>query len=436
MKLNFKIHRGTREIGGSCVEIWTENSRILIDFGIPLVDSNGNDFNLSQYQNRSRQELVKIGVLPDIPGLYDGKGNMIDGVIISHAHQDHYGFINHIDKHVPFYLGKASHEIIKINNRFSSQNIHFENIRYFEKGKAFQVGDLTITPYWADHSAFDAYSFLIEAQGKSIFYSGDFRGHGRKEDVFKWFLHNAPQNVDVLLLEGTAISEDSKPFKKEKAVEEELFEVFRTRDKINLAYVSGQNIDRLVSIYRACKRANKLMVVDVYVATILKELSKFAALPHPSPGFANLRVMFPFYTSRKLSRQGDEKILYQFKEFKITKDEIGKQAGDIVMLVRPSMQKDLEHIEAIEGGNLIYSMWEGYLLKPHTRQFIDYLISRGFTMQTIHTSGHADTQTLKQMVEAMQPKTIVPIHTFGAGLYKSVFTSSVIELNDGEIMSV
>ena len=35
MKLYFKIHRGTKEIGGSCVEVWTESTRILLDFGIP-----------------------------------------------------------------------------------------------------------------------------------------------------------------------------------------------------------------------------------------------------------------------------------------------------------------------------------------------------------------------------------------------------------------
>jgi len=48
--MNFKIHRGTKEIGGSCVEIWTENTRILIDFGIPLVEKNGSDFNFNKYK--------------------------------------------------------------------------------------------------------------------------------------------------------------------------------------------------------------------------------------------------------------------------------------------------------------------------------------------------------------------------------------------------
>ena len=65
------------------------------------------------------------------------------------------------------------------------------------------IGDITVTPYWMDHSAFDAYAFMIESQGKSLFYSGDFRSHGRKSRAFRWFTHNAPKNVDYLLLEGT-----------------------------------------------------------------------------------------------------------------------------------------------------------------------------------------------------------------------------------------
>jgi len=31
------IHRGTHEIGGSCVEIQSKKSRILMDIGMPLV---------------------------------------------------------------------------------------------------------------------------------------------------------------------------------------------------------------------------------------------------------------------------------------------------------------------------------------------------------------------------------------------------------------
>lgn len=188
--MKFRIYRGTKEIGGSCVEVWTETTRILLDFGMPLVERDGKEFDFRKYKKINIPELIEYGVLPDIKGLYNENEKLIDGVIISHPHQDHYGLGNFINKKVKLYLGEATHKIIEINSLFTPQEIIIENANYFEKEKNFQIGDFSIIPYWADHSAFDAYSFLVEAEGKSIFYSGDFRNHGRKAKVFKWFTHN------------------------------------------------------------------------------------------------------------------------------------------------------------------------------------------------------------------------------------------------------
>ncbi|HAA42919.1 MAG TPA: hypothetical protein DCE02_02785, partial [Ruminiclostridium sp.] len=75
------IHRGSHEIGGSCVEIIHNKSRIIVDIGIPLVDSEGNKFDAARYKKNSGQELVKQGVLPDLKGVYswDDLYEKVDG---------------------------------------------------------------------------------------------------------------------------------------------------------------------------------------------------------------------------------------------------------------------------------------------------------------------------------------------------------------------
>ncbi len=133
MKLSFKIHRGTKEIGGSCVEIWTDNTRILLDFGMPLVEKDGKEFDFSKYKKLKPRELISKGVLPNIKGLYDNSEDVINGVIISHPHQDHYGLVNFINDGVQYYLGEATHKIIELNNLFTPQEIYLKNINYFEK---------------------------------------------------------------------------------------------------------------------------------------------------------------------------------------------------------------------------------------------------------------------------------------------------------------
>jgi len=432
--MKFKIHRGTDEIGGSCVEVWTKSTRILIDFGMPLVDKDGKEFDFKKYKNLSSKELVEKGILPNIKGLYENTEKSISGVIISHAHIDHYGLTNFINNNVEYYLGEATHKIIKLNNLFSSQKINLKNTNYFEKEKTFKIGDISITPYWVDHSAFDAYSFLVKADGKSLFYSGDFRSHGRKEKVFYWFTHNAPQNVDYLLLEGTTISRDNKSFKTEFEIENELNKIFKQEGKVNLIYTSAQNIDRIISIYKACKRSGKILVVDVYLAMILKTLSEFANIPYPSKHFKNIKVFYSYYSSLKLRK--NEKLLYQFAHYKITKEKLSEQKDKIVMIVRPSMKNDLKKIKGIERGNFIYSLWKGYMEKPYTREFWDFLEERGFKLYNLHTSGHADIGTLKKIVDAIKPKHIVPIHTFNKNEYKEIFTLPVKELKDGEIVEI
>ena len=139
-------------------------------------------------------------------------------------------------------------------------------------------------------------------------------------------------------------------------------------------------------------------------------------------------------TSNRLAKEGNEKILYQFKNFKISRDEISCQPGKYVMIIRPSMKTDLERITRIDGGNLIYSMWEGYRKKKDTRTFIEYFEKRGFSIHSIHTSGHADVGTLKKMVDALKPKCIVPIHTFHGTEYSNIFSTPILFLKDGEII--
>ena len=64
--MNFKFHKGTKEIGGSCVEIWTESTRIVVDFGMPLVNPDKTQFDSRAIKNLSVNELIRKGIPPDI----------------------------------------------------------------------------------------------------------------------------------------------------------------------------------------------------------------------------------------------------------------------------------------------------------------------------------------------------------------------------------
>lgn len=432
--MNLSIHRGTNEIGGSCVELWSDNTRIVIDFGMPIVDSFRNEFDFKKYSKMSADELVAKSILPNIPGIYQANAQKVDGIIISHPHPDHYGFLNFVGSHVPIFMGAATHDIIKLSGIFTPQVIDLKNVHYFQKDETFQIGDLSITPFWNDHSAFDSYSLLIECDGKRILYTGDFRSHGRKSKVMERFILHPPKDIDYLIMEGTQIGRTKIASKTEYEIENEMTALFK-EDKINLISASGQNIDRLVSIFKACLHARKTLVVDVYIAKVLKTLSKYGSFPYPSDSY-NIKVLFTRYTSARLSRTNHKEILYEFKNFKVKKEEINADPSKYVILVRNSMVTDLDRMPDVKKGNFIYSMWQGYKIKPDTVNLIAFLNKRGFNYHDIHTSGHADSMYLKEFADAINPKNIIPIHTFHKKDFSSFFTQNVIELDDKEILGM
>ena len=83
------IHRGTKEVGGSCVELEAQGERVLVDFGLPLVDENKEPFDAKKLKGKSIRELVKEKVLPDVAGLYKNETPSVKAILISHPHPDH-----------------------------------------------------------------------------------------------------------------------------------------------------------------------------------------------------------------------------------------------------------------------------------------------------------------------------------------------------------
>lgn len=187
--MNITIYRGTKEIGGTLIELKSKRTRILIDAGYPLFLNNKPiDDNIAKLPY---PKLLELGVLPKINGLYAWDKADFDAVIISHAHLDHYGLLKYVNTEIPVYLSAGSKRIIEVSQLFKISNDFELQIKDFKMYEMFQVGDIKIKPYLMDHSAFDAAAFEILTENKTIIYTGDFRGHGRKAICLDRFISNA-----------------------------------------------------------------------------------------------------------------------------------------------------------------------------------------------------------------------------------------------------
>ncbi|MBR1627758.1 MAG: hypothetical protein IJ679_00640 [Lachnospiraceae bacterium] len=66
---------------------------------------------------------------------------------------------------------------------------------------------IEVAPLVCDHSALDAYMFVIRMGGKKILYTGDFREHGVPgSGTFEKMIREKVGKVDLLVTEGTMVS--------------------------------------------------------------------------------------------------------------------------------------------------------------------------------------------------------------------------------------
>jgi len=386
LTLTLTVHRGTQQIGGSCIEIvHPDGARLILDAGRPLDAPDGATGLLPASLDRSRASTV----------------------LISHPHQDHWGLIEELPPDWPIWTGSGSAKLIAVTGDVTRRPL----TRIFEtwdsRSGPFVVGPFIITPILTDHSAFDAYMLLIEGAGKRILYTGDFRRHGRKSALVDRIMAQPPADIDVLITEGTNLGTD-KPVKTEDEIEHEFVELFeRTKGRVFVSW-SGQNIDRTVSIYRAAKHAHRTLAIDLYTADVLDRISEGTRLPRP--GFQNLKVVVTRGLGSNYRSQGRENFVDRMVPHGISAKRL--EGSRHVVMLRRGLIRDYKLAGVVPTADDAYnfSMWRGYLSDPYHTEALEWCRAAGAEIAYIHTSGHASPADLRAFAAAVQPKMVVPVH--------------------------
>ena len=412
------IHRGTRQIGGTCIELACGGKRILLDLGLPL-DAGDTD---------------PASLLPAIPGLHAPDAGLL-ALVLSHGHADHWGLAPHIATTLPVVTGAATRRILEAASAFVPGAVPLavrgDGVPDLDDRKTIRVGPFSITPFLVDHSAYDAYAMLIEAGGRRLFYSGDIRAHGRKGALFERLVARPPRPVHAMLMEGSSLGRlaPGQRFPTEGEIEAQLVDRFRPDGFVGVC-ASAQNIDRVVSIYRACKRTGRTLLLDLYAMEVLRATGN----PNvPAAGWPNLAVYVPEYQRRHIKRAGRFDLVDRYRVGRVYRERVSKFVGRAVMLFRPAMVPDMDKIPgAWEGARVIWSQWDGYLTTPANEAFRTRLEARGVPLEVVHTSGHASITDLRRLAETMEPDVLVPVHTFGSERFPELFGSHVCRRDDGE----
>jgi len=424
--MKITIHRGTNQIGGCVTEIESNSYKVFIDFGEQLPGTKNDD-----------------NKLPQIDGLTCGNVSK-SALFITHYHGDHIGKICDTVSGLPIFVGKTALEIYKcLEKRLSHipdkaeaekhKNIlnRLKTVNTFKPLQKIKVGEITITPLFIDHSAFDAYMFIVEADCKRVLHTGDFRGHGLKSKVLVPMLQKYAQRIDYIISEGSNIERPDAALQTEQELKKDFENQFK-ENKFNFVIVSSTNIDRIFSLYHAAKKAKRCFVCDSYQTKILKIVSEL---------HKQHTTFYDINYDQKTNPAG------RFLELKHIGKNAFKFAGKLkpylekhgfCMLVRPNdnFKVILDEYHKSDETKIYYSMWNGYLddskpaFNPNFASFI-----KPFKYEFKHTSGHADVKTLGLLFDTVKSKCgIIPIHTEAPDKFKEQFIDhNIILLQDGHV---
>lgn len=390
------IHRGTHQIGGIAAEIATETTRILIDMGDEL--------------------SLDPGFVPaplHIPGVTDANGRC-DAVLFTHYHDDHTGQMLRIRPDIPLYAGALAKDIMRLSSAHSWKKDEvlckrIENIRTFSAGMPFLIGNIQITPFGIDHSAVDSYLFLIEADGKCILYTGDFRLHGVQGKTMDKILDRRIGKVDAIITEGTTVSRTDGKTVTEWELQARVRNYLQ-QYKYVFVLCATTNLDRIFALARAVPRG-KYCICDDYQKMLVETVSKhwsgissFYEMPkllsfkhHPPARFAELGGLMFVRANSKF--------------------------GAIICQYDPAQSI------------LLYSMWDGYRTKPGST--IPDFLALTDTWETLHTSGHASPEDLRHVIEKADPQLVIPMHTDAPQKMQALCPDrTVVLLKDEEELSL
>lgn len=339
-------------------------------------------------------------LLPD-PWLLEENKDKLKGLVITHAHEDHFGAVAYLwDRfQCPIYTTRFTASVLR--KKLEQEGVEGVPIHIIEPGENFDVGCFSLNMVSVSHSVPDSFSLYIETPYGNLFHSGDWNldqhsptGHKAEEETYRKIGEKG-----ILAYIGDSTNAEYNGYGGSEAnVAKGLIEEFKTcKGKIAVTIFSS-NISRIISIARAAQEVGRS------VGLIGRSLHRMAGCAYEC---GMLKGIQPFLDESEYSQVPDENLVliitgsqgeHRAALAKIARGEfrsvsLGK--GDTVIF----------SARAIPGNDRTISTVKNNLSTTGVR-----IITPSDTKNIIHVSGHPYKDEIEKMLGWIKPSCVIPVH--------------------------
>lgn len=479
--VELSIYGGVGQIGGNKILFEDNGTKIFLDFGMNFTEhSNYFTEYMPPRKNSCIKDFIHLGLLPDLKGVYrrdyckhmdlDYKEeNSIDGILITHAHIDHVGYVHFIRQDIPIYVSAETKAVMDLFSRVGAagfeefscfkpafqliakkrgdgvkrrdarDGIEKRNIKIFNFGKKFKIGNLEIEPCRVDHSLPGATGFIIYSSEGAIIYTGDLRFHGRHKEWSYDFVNKATNSEPIVMIsEGTRIME--KQSRTEEYVQSESTKYIKDKKGLAIVNFPIRDTERMLTFYDTAKSNNRKLVIEYRQAMLLDLMKNCKADKLPESNDENIRIFYPKKSWGLIGRKDFpfEQIekdystwekTYLSKENVIDAEEISRNQKKYLMFMNYFQLNNLLDIKPKKGSVHIRSICEPFSdeMELDQKRIDNWLKLLGLYPECrIHSSGHASGIHIFEMIKKIKPKKLFPIHTEKPEIFRELKINTMI----------
>ncbi len=357
--------------------------------------------------------MVDLGISfpgPEMPGVeimmadtsfIEGERENLLGIVLTHAHEDHYGAISHLwpRLRVPVYATRFSAVLLQM--RLAETGFGGEvPLHLVQPGKRFDLGPFNIEYIPVTHSIPEAHALAIRTKAGNVLHSGDWRIDpgpvlGKPFDPAP-FKALGEEGCRALVCDSTNIL-SSSPSPSESRIGQNLARVINSAKGRVAVTTFASNAGRLLSVMRAAQKAGRHIVLAGRSMHKIVAAAQEAGCFHWE-GELLTEDDFGYLPPEKVvllctGSQGEARAALS-RIAAGTHPRITLSAGDMVIFSSKTIPGNEKEIGAVEnnladlGVEVIYS----------THDF------------PVHVTGHPKRGEVERMYKWLRPEAAIPVH--------------------------